>query len=188
MEKITKLAAQQHLDNWNEENYVKQVVQVAKSLNLKDPVLQAGFAKALKGVENGRVDFNTLEENHDFAVCLLDFQEGEKISPHDHPSMTGVIQCASGEIQVDNFDEQEILENGNLLLKNVSSALLKEKSISTLTSKKRNIHTLVANKPTQLVDIFTPPYDKERVEKSRWFMIDDELYQGKESLYEAVVR
>jgi hypothetical protein len=69
----------------------------------------------------------------------------------------------------------------------VETATLRQNDISTLTAKARNIHTLTARKVTQLVDIFTPPYDAERIEKSRWFELDPEARPGEPDLFEAKV-
>ncbi len=187
--KVNEVVQQQHLDNWTEEHYLKQVIQLARQLNLQDPVLQEGFKTGLKGAKNGRVDFTDLEKNKTFAVCLLDFQEGERINPHDHPGMTGVIQCASGSIQVDNYDFfQKRQGRDTVLLKHTANESMKPGNVSSLTSKARNIHQLVANKPTQLVDVFSPPYDPQRATKSSWYKLDSELFEGHKGLYEAQVR
>jgi cysteamine dioxygenase len=53
---------------------------------------------------NGKVDFQYLERRVDFSLCLVQFDEGEIIRPHDHPGMTGMILCASGEIETSNYD------------------------------------------------------------------------------------
>jgi len=189
LEEVGKVAAKQHLDNWNEEGYIKEVIALSKRLNLKDPVLQAGFKKCLRGINNRRVDFNTLEQTRDFAVCLLDFQKGEKIPAHDHPGMTGVIQCASGAIQVENYDLIKKREGHNTVILNHSASLLMKKGmVGSLTSKARNIHSLVAQKPTQLVDVFAPPYDPQRSAKSSWFDIDTDPFEGKKGTFEAALR
>jgi cysteamine dioxygenase len=140
-------------------------------------------------LKHGNVDFQYLEQRVDFSLCLVQFDEGEVIRPHDHPGMTGMILCASGEIETSNFDPVEMpnlqAAAGHQFLKRVGQAVLKPNDISTLTAKARNIHTLRARKVTQLVDIFTPPYNDERVEQSHWFELAPEAVPGQPDVFEA---
>lgn len=189
LEAVAAEAAKQHLDRWNEPAYVKKIAALAARLDLKDERLAAAFEKAKKGVGNGRIDFDTLEKNEDFQVSFLQFEKGEDIHYHDHPEMTGVLLCATGDIDVWNYDElDEQPEPDHLLLREISQARLVKSQVSTLTSKERNIHRLKARELTQLVDIFTPPYNKDRAKRSRWFDVDDEPYQGKGKEFLAKVR
>lgn len=184
---IEKEAAKQHLDNWNEEEYVKRASAIMRRLNIKDPGLKEAFTKAKMGVGNGLVDFVPLiEKKKDYHVTLLQFETGEEISHHDHPEMTGVILNATGEIEVWNYDilaERE--DKKDVLLQQTNYAMLGKGEVSTLTSKARNIHRLKAKTFTQLIDIFAPPYDKEKIEKSTWFDVDPEGYKGKLDIYQA---
>lgn len=189
LEGVEKEAAKQHLDHWSETGYVEAAGKLAQRLNLKDPVLEEAFKSAQKGIGNGRIDFERLEKQRDFQVTLLQFEKEESISHHNHPEMTGVILCASGEIEVWNYDllgQQG--ESKNVLLEETSHDLLSKGRVSTLTSKARNIHSLQAKKLTQLVDIFAPPYDKERTAKSAWYEVDPEPYQGKGKIHLATMR
>ena len=189
LEGVEKEAAKQHLDNWSEEDYVKTASELALRLNLKDPHMEAAFQRVQRGVGNGLVDFERLEKQQDFYVTLVQFEKEERIAHHDHPEMTGVILCASGEIEVWNYD---LLgrkgESENVLLEETGHALLQKGKVSTLTSKARNIHSLQAKKLTQLVDIFAPPYNKERSEKSSWFDVDPEPFQGEGKIHLATAR
>ena len=104
LEAVAEEAAKQHLDQWSEAAYVKQVAALVARLNLQDPALAAAFEATKNGLGNGRVDFSKLERVQDFEVCLVQFEEGEAIQHHDHPSMTGVLLCATGETDVWNYD------------------------------------------------------------------------------------
>lgn len=189
LEAVAKEAAKQHLDRWNEPEYVAKMAALASRLDLKDERLAQAFEKAKGGIGNGRIDFDHLEKNEDFQVSFLQFEKGEKIHYHDHPEMTGVLLCATGDIDVWNYDElEEAPEPGHILLRETSQARLVKSNVSTLTSKERNIHRLQARELTQLVDIFTPPYNKDRSKRSRWFEVDDEPYKGEGSDYLAKVR
>lgn len=189
LEAVTKEAAKQHLDAWNQDTYVKSIASLASRLHLEDPALTKAMEQISIRLKQGKVDFKYLEDRVDFSLCLVQFDQGEIIRPHDHPGMTGMILCASGEIETTNFDPVE-LENvkaaqGHQLLKRVGQGVLRKNEISTLTAKARNIHTLHARKVTQLVDIFTPPYNKERIEQSNWFELSPDPVDGHPDLYEA---
>lgn len=189
LEGVEKEAAKQHLDQWSEQGYIEAAGRLARRLNLKDPHLEKAFQAAHKGIGNGRIDFEPLEKQRDFHVTLLQFEKEESIPPHDHPEMTGVILCASGEIEVWNYDllgQRGVSKE--LLLEETSHDLLGKGRVSTLTSKERNIHTLAARELTQLVDIFAPPYDKEKIEKSQWFDLDPEPFEGEGKVHLATAR
>ena len=180
LEAVEKEASRQHLDDWNETTYVEKAAKLCSQLNLKDEHLLKAFKKAHRGLGNKRVDFEPLEKQRDFHVTLLQFEKGEAIPHHDHPEMTGVILCASGKIETKNYDLlPDKMEKDHVLLKETSHDFLKKSAVSSLTSKKRNIHWLEAHETTQLVDIFAPPYNKDRIEKSSWFDVDPEPFAEK---------
>lgn len=181
LEAVEKEAARQHLDDWDESAYVVKAAQLCSRLNLKDEHLLQAFKKAHRGLGNKRVDFEPLEKQRDFHVTLLQFEKEEEISHHDHPEMTGVILCASGEIETWNYDLLgEKPDQKHVLLKETNHDILKKSSVSSLTSQARNIHRLKARKLTQLVDIFAPPYNRERIRKSSWYDVDPDPYAAKE--------
>ena len=184
---IEKEAAKQHLDNWSEIEYVKRAEAIMKRLNIKDPALDDAFKKAKLGIGNKRIDFlPMIERNKDYHVTLLQFEKEEEIKHHDHPEMTGVILNATGEVEVWNYDllaERE--DKKDVLLLQTSHAMLTKGQVSTLTSKERNIHRLKAKMLTQLIDIFAPPYDNQKVRDSSWFDVDPEGYKGEMEIYQA---
>ncbi len=186
---VEKEAEKQHLDNWDQADYVKKAAALALRLNLQDEALSEAFAKTKNGLGNQRADFYKLEKQRNFEVSLVQFEKGEQISHHDHPGMTGVLLCATGNVDVWNYDllEQKA-ESDPLLLHQTAKSTLEKGMVSTLTSKSRNIHKLQAHSLTQLVDIFAPPYNKERAHNSSWFKVDTETYQGKKDIYQATKR
>lgn len=189
LDAVAKEAARQHLDDWKEPEYVKRAEALARRLDLTDTDLAAAFERAKKGIGNGRIDFDRLEKQKDFQISFLQFEKGEQISHHDHPGMTGVLLCATGDIDVWNYDElAESPEPGHVLLRETARAHLAKGTSSTLTSKDRNIHRLQARELTQLIDIFAPPYTPERVKASRWFEVDKEPWKGKGNDYLAKIR
>ena len=199
IEKVTAEAKKQ-LDpkRWDEPAYVERAAALAKRLNLKDPAVK----EFLSGYQNKNPKFPEFDKMHReklFEISLVEFDKGEVIEHHDHPEMTGVILCAKGKLKVDNYDvftPEEACEEGgeeedkgdSLLLKRVGRAQLKRGDVSTLTSKQRNIHRVSADHFCQVIDIFTPPYDRERIRKSRWFDVDDEPFGEHRDVFEAKVR
>jgi cysteamine dioxygenase len=189
LEAVAKEAAKQHLDDWQEDAYVKKAAAIARRLDLATPELAKAFEKAKGGIGNGRIDFEVLEKVEDYQISFLQFEKGEAIHHHDHPGMTGVLLCATGDIDVWNYDEMKDAPDGaKLLLRQSSLARLTKSDVSTLTSGERNIHRLQARELTQLIDIFAPPYNRERIQASRWFDVDGEPYEGREGVFEAKVR
>ncbi len=187
LEAIEQEAKKQHLDQWNELEYVKKAQAIATRLDLTDPHLLEAF-KSVKeiGAGNHRVDFSPLEKQIDYHVTLVQFEKNEEIMHHDHPEMTGVLLCATGEVEVWNYDLYAERENKkDVLLKQTSHAMLQKGKVSTLTSKERNIHRVAAREFTQLVDVFAPPYDKERTANSIWYEVDTEGFKGKDLFFEA---
>lgn len=200
---VEKETAGQHLDHWNEAAYVKRAAAIASRLNLSDPALVAAFEEARNGLGNKRIDFYDLEEQRGFEVNLLQFEKHEQIRHHDHPGMTGVILCATGRIDVWNYDllrevedagddeDEGSKERRTVLLAQTGHATLRKGHVSTLTSKARNIHRLKARSLTQLVDVFAPPYNKERARNSTWFKVNPEpirTHHGHQHVYEATCR
>jgi len=190
LEAVSKEAAKQHLDLWNQDDYVKSIAALAGRLHMEDPILKHGLEQIGVRLKNGNIDFQYLEDRVDFSLCLVQFDVGEIIRPHDHPGMTGMILCASGEIETANYDPVPPAADADpdparCLLRRVSQEVLTKNDISTLTAKARNIHTLKARAVTQLVDIFTPPYNEERIEKSCWYALDPDPQPGDAEIFEA---
>ena len=71
-----------------------------------------------------------------------------------------------------------------MLLKQIADVRCKAGDVSTLTTEARNIHALEANAFTQLVDVFSPPYNAERGRATKWFKLDDEPYQAIPGMFE----
>jgi hypothetical protein len=192
LESVSKEAAKQHLDLWNQDEYVKSIAAIAGRLHMEDPILKHGLEQIGARLKNGNIDFQYLEDRVDFSLCLVQFDVGEIIRPHDHPGMTGMILCASGEIETANYDPVPPAAEGDpdparCLLRRVGQQVLKKNDVSTLTAKTRNIHTLKATAVTQLVDIFTPPYNEERIEKSRWYALAPDPQADDADVFEATI-
>ncbi|MDA0766272.1 MAG: hypothetical protein O3A87_07320 [Verrucomicrobia bacterium] len=187
LEAVAKEAAKQHLDHWNETDYLQCAAALAHTLNLQDPALAAAFEHTKTGLGNERIDFYDLEKRRDFQINLLQFEQGERLRHHDHPGMTGVLLCTTGRLQTDNYDLLERRESGSFLLRQSASEILEKGTVSTLTSHERNIHRVEALDLCQVIDIFAPPYDPQRSAKSTFFNVDPEPFKGKQGLFEATL-
>ncbi len=197
LERLTKLAKTQHLLPWDQKAYTQQV---------KKLILNCNFPE----FENVKMAFDTYEDKYpewfehtilhkeiDFQVSLLQFEKGEYISHHNHPDMCGVINMVSGNASVKNYSiekeldrERVISKNGkehhmkSCVLKQISSEILTPGNMSILTAHEGNIHSLMPNDFTQLIDVFTPAYHKNT--NSTWYDVNEEaFFEGKNHLFEA---
>ena len=181
---LSVLAEQQFSPTWDQDAYVEEVAALMGLLHLEDESFQAlydGYATA------GELfpELQTVHEGGYFEVATLEFDAGDEISLHNHPDMTGVILCLSGRLEVEAFDLQERQSaSGALLLERVVQRELEPGDYCTLTATHGNIHSVRAQSFTQLLDIFTPPYDDERLTRYRWYERAAEPYEG-EDLFEA---
>lgn len=184
LENIHREAEKQTQAFWDEDDYVEKAAALARRLNIQDPVLQKIFAR----YQNKHPNFPEFEIPHKeqtFQISLIQFEPGEVIRHHNHPGMTGVLLCASGALQVENFDEVQEQEGAPLFLRRTGSLQLPAGKVSTLTSKRRNIHTVRAGQFTQVIDVFAPPYNKERSDASVWYELDPKPVDGEPDLFRA---
>lgn len=181
---LERLAQGQFEAGWDEEAYVEQVVALMAALDLGDPTVESFYADYTDRYR----DFPEITAVHDggfFEVSILQFAAGERIDLHNHPRMTGVILCVSGDITIENYDLLDRTSPaGNLLLEQRETARLLPGDFGTLTSDRGNIHALTAATFTELLDVFTPPYDDERLQDYRWYTRGADPIEG-DSIYEA---
>ena len=124
----------------------------------------------------------------DVQISLITFDKGEWLPHHDHPAMTGVLTCASGNLLVGSYDRVQVPELAGLsavVLKTLGSNVVMPGKISTLTDTRRNVHFVKALSFTQVIDIFTPPYNSERTSKTNWYKVEDRPLKGHEDLFVA---
>ncbi|MGB0592424.1 MAG: hypothetical protein ACPGU1_22290 [Myxococcota bacterium] len=181
---LSALANDQFSDTWEQADYVEEVAALMKLLDLDDAYFQSlydGYVAVLGTFP----ELNTVHEGGHFEVASLEFDAGDEIPLHNHPDMTGVILCLSGKMKVEGFDLlDEPSSDGNLLLERVENLTLVAGDHCTLTAERGNIHTVVALEFTQLLDVFTPPYDDEKLLRYRWYERDPSPYEG-EDIFEA---
>lgn len=197
LERITQLAKTQHKSPWNQKLYAKQVKQLLLKCNFPE---FENIKKEIEAYENKRLDWfesTNLHHEVDFQVSLFQFERGEYIPHHDHPEMTGVLNVVSGNLLVKNYSiEEKLLSSRKVkkgeqsfvanqcILREVETEVLKAGNIGILTADEGNIHSIMPNEFTQMVDVFTPSYHQDT--NAKWYKVnEDEFYNGRENLYEA---
>jgi len=175
---LSVLADTQFSSGWDQEAYVEEVRALMNLLDLDDDKFQSlydGYADAAGNFP----ELNTVHEKLAFEVATVEFDPGDTIPLHNHPDMTGVILCLSGQVEIDSFDLlDELSDRGGLLMQRTSLATVGPGDFSTLTGERGNIHGLVATQFTELLDVFTPPYDAARLTRYRWYERSEEPYEG----------
>ncbi len=197
LERLTQLATSQHEIPWNQKQYTQQVKQLLLQCNFPE------FEKVKKEIETYEDKrpnwFESVNLYHevDFQVSLFQFEKGEYIPHHDHPDMTGVLNVVSGNLLAKNYNIEEQLSSSRevikgerslvmkkCILREVENEILKTGDVGILTADEGNIHSIMPNEFTQMVDVFTPAYSQQT--KAHWYKVqEDELYQGQQNLYEA---
>ena len=197
LERLTKLAKTQHQSHWNQKLYTEQVKQLLLQCNFPE---FENIKKEIEAYENKTPNWfeaASLHREVDFQVSLFQFEKGEYIPHHDHPDMTGVINVVSGNALAKNYsiEEQlsatrEIIKNGRkevlqkCAIKEVGNEIIKRGDVSILTAHEGNIHSIMPNEFTQLVDVFTPAYKADT--NSNWYTVnEDGFYMGRENIFEA---
>ena len=169
VEALSSMAQAQFSPDWNQDEYVKDVIALMGRLNRDD----AKFESFYDDYVNAKGLFPEIASVHQgghFAVATLEFNAGDRIRLHNHPDMTGVILCLKGSIDVEAFDLlNQKSAAGHLLLEQVFRGRLQSGEYATLTAKRGNVHGLIAQEYTELLDVFTPPYDSERLKQYRWY-------------------
>ena len=74
--------------------------------------------------------------------------------------------------------EFEVVFPSSKLLRRSSKNTLQPGDVATLTANRGNIHSLRATEFSQLLDVFTPPYNDDRSDRSRWLERDSEPIPG----------
>lgn len=197
LERLTQLAKSQHELPWDQKLYTDQVKQVL--LQCDFPAFE-NIKREMDAYENKRPNWFESASLHyeiDFQVSLFQFEKGEYIPHHDHPDMTGVLNVVSGSLLAKNYDVEEqlsstreVVKDGQTtvlkkcILRETGNETIKKGDISLLTSDEGNIHSIMPNEFTQLVDVFTPAYKHDT--NANWYKVnEDAFYQGQEHLYEA---
>ncbi len=187
VDQINQIARTQHEKSWDQAQYLTKVRDILLGCRISDDHVQ----KIIQNYKNAHRNFPEIRDMHrttEVQVCLLEFEPNERIALHDHPDMTGCIRCIEGEVRICNFTEIGPGDKANhIKLTLDSDVTMVPGSTGALTSTTANLHDLHAKKFTRLIDVFTPPYNKDRSKRSRWFDLNSQVVAGKKD-YIATVK
>jgi cysteamine dioxygenase len=169
---IEKTATMQHQPSWDQEAHVAKIGTLAQRLNLSDLSLRKVIGGYYDPHHPGKPEFKDLANKASFQITLISFEKGEMIPLHDHPDMTGVICCVTGQVEISSYELLSRHSSGQFcLIKHVANQALAPGQISTLTTARANVHCVRASSFCQVIDIFSPPYTDERVRRTHWYSI-----------------
>lgn len=184
-----ELADAQFDEDWqqNQDVYTKKVEKLLLRLNLDDDNV-VKFINSYNNYHQHFPEIRTIHRKTEFQVSLLEFEADEKIPLHDHPDMTGVVICTHGKIEVTHYDKlAETSEQDLPLLQKERNLTMKPGTTATLTANRGNIHELHAKEFTRMIDVFTPPYNRDRSSRSRYYWIGEETYDARSDTFEAEI-
>jgi hypothetical protein len=187
VDKLEQKARTQHGFLWNQESYVESVAQLLGKLNPEDATLHRTMASH----RNAAVvmpDFAEPLKTTEVQISLITFEKNEWLPHHNHPSMTGVLTCATGDLLVASYDQVDSAEppgHSDILIRKLGTEVITPGKISTLTNTRRNIHAVKALSFTQVIDIFTPPYNRERTSKTAWYRVENRSLRNQGEVFVA---
>ena len=197
LELCHELSESQYAEFWDQDAYTAEIQRTVRRLRLDDPKIAEYSERYRNANSDLPTDFPSsfppgfpqilpAYYERQFMVSLLEFEPGEEIPLHDHPGMTGVVFCTIGHATVDHYDKiEETAESGNLLLRHERHLEMTAGDSAALTIERGNIHCLKAREFTRMIDVFTPPYDNDRLARSRYYAMDSSPYLGRKGIFEA---
>ena len=182
IEQLDMLAKERRFKSWNQHAYVGNVAGLARDLGLPK---NANISPDNSGARRSRLypEFTDLRKTIDVQITLINFRSGERIPHHDHPEMTGVMLCAAGQVTVKEYDWLNVPVSSGCLLKASGTKQLAAGQVSTLTATERNVHAVSAAEFSQVIDIFTPPYNTDRMARTRWLELERFPLKGTEDTF-----
>ncbi|WP_188112194.1 hypothetical protein [Aquimarina sp. RZ0] len=194
---MTKIAKTQHNLLWNQKKYIEQAQKLLHQYNFEAFKNVRDAFDNYNDATSETSDFINLHYEIDFQISLFQLEKGESFSHHDHPSMSGITNVISGELQIKNYNlvsqlnkSRKVILQGEkktirkCTIQEVSDKILAPNSFSSLTTTKRNIHSVISNDFTQLVDIFTPAYNSA-TRPINYNVDESGFYQNKKGLFVA---
>ena len=184
-----ELASAQFDDDWQQgqDTYTKKIAKLLNRLDIDDKKI-VSFIDSYNNYSTNFPEIRTIHRKAEFQVSLIEFEADEVIPLHDHPDMTGVIICTHGEIEVTHYDKLiERSEQDLPLLQKERQLTMTPGDTATLTVNRGNIHELHAKEFTRMIDVFTPPYNRDRSTRSRYYWISKDAYEDRTDTFEADV-
>ncbi len=185
LELCHELSKSQYSESWDQDAYTTEIQRLIRRLRLDDRKI-VDYIKRYRNANPDFPEIRSMYRERQYMVSLLDFEPGEEIPLHDHPDMTGVVFCTTGRITIDHYDRlKETAEDGNPLLRFERHLEMTTGDTAALTVDRGNIHSLKAQEFTRMIDVFTPPYDPDRISRARYYAIESSPYQGRDGIFEA---
>lgn len=188
--KVASASRQQNSPRWDQEGYVNRVASLASQLNSsKDQALRQ-IVRRPSRLRIGAPELTRIERSVEFEVVLISFEPGEVIPYHDHAGLAGVMLCTSGEVEVRSCElvDQSISRGSLCHLRRTVTTTLSHGLVSTLTARRGSIHQVSALRRSQVLDIFAPPYTRERDMQVHWYQPLREFRLGGKDFLQARVR
>ncbi|MCY3627633.1 MAG: hypothetical protein OXG88_08335 [Gammaproteobacteria bacterium] len=183
LQHCAELSKVQFDPDWDQDEYTLKIEKILQKLHVQDWHIQQ-FVENYRDRNPYFPEIRALHRESQFEISLIEFAEDELIPLHDHPDMTGVILCVEGRVKVEHFDKlEETSENNRPLLQKERSLVMTNGDSAILTATRGNIHSLHAEKFTRMIDVFTPPYNRDRVMRSRYYKLDDQPYRDRTDVY-----
>ncbi len=126
-------------------------------------------------------------ERFPLSAMAMKLGAGKGFKHHDHLDYNGVILGIEGEVRIRNYDfvgEAPALDSEKTFeIRETRDELILPGGISTLGSKRNNVHDLVAGKEgARVLDVFT--FFSKRA-TSRWLDVEPEPVDAERRVYEA---
>ena len=193
LSRIREIAQMQYHKPWNNTSQLAAMIDVLKNCHFAEYDIIKNAINAYSDRTPHVFEHDLLYKEYEFQISLLHFEKGEEITPHDHPEMCGVMSVISGEIFVSNYTRTEDLDKTRMvnhnqknmiikscLLKKESEQMLRSGNLSSLETRKGNIHALTAHSQSHIIDIFTPAYNPVNEQSSLWYHIDHNKLQDQD--------
>lgn len=169
LDHLSNLAEAQFTQDWHTDAYVEDVAILMKRLDLGDRHFRR-FIRRYRDTAEGMPSIRRAHGGGHFSVATLHFEPGESIDLHDHPRMTGVILGMRGSARIESFDRLDDPDREDRWRLRPAGAVDVRPGIhATLTPERGNVHALHADVFTELIDVFTPPYDESRKADFKWY-------------------
>lgn len=168
---LRESSAAARTDHWDQAAHVREVEAWLRRLPLRE--VAALPERRLYGRARGPwPSYEHLRKEQDFEVDLVSFVGAGEIPHHDHPRMTGVSACVTGNVEVQRYDLVYPAASGQpAMLRDLGRRTLRPGETAGLTATAGNVHRVWTDGPAQIVDVFAPPYGSPLTGKTTWYRL-----------------
>lgn len=185
VDRVTQLASSPVNSSWNQEGYVSDIASLCQTLDIP----ASGLSQQALNIELklGHPAIQELARKETFQMSLIVLEKDDVLPVHDHPRMTGVTLCLTGDVQLQSYSivPDTHVSAGSCILQRKSNRVLSAGQVSTLTMNTRNIHGLEAKSRCVLLDVFKPCPDPARAKEARSYVL--QAHQLSQEYVEATI-